>query len=231
MIKFSFSLIGLFLISPVWAQTVTVQKQTEKIRNEQADGFTTELSGKKEAIAAAWSKFLKDIGKSKVTGGEYQSINDPVVGGTVYTGAILYCQLKGEDEKTKVWFGLLPTEWKVNDIEIVNKELEQMAYRFGVQFYRDQIQLQIDEAQRAVEAVEKQTQRLISENKNLSNRLSNNEQQKIQLEKSLKENELENLVLKQKLVNNKKSQDSVAEATVQIKKVVELHKERQRKVN
>lgn len=231
MIKFSFSVIGLFLISHLQAQTVTVQKQTEKIRSEQADGFATALMGKKDAVASAWNKFLKDIGKSKVTGGEYQPINDPVVGGTVYTGAILYCVLKGDEEKTNVWLGLLPAEWKVNDIEIVNKELEQMIYRFGVQFYRDQIQLQIDEAQRAVDAVEKQTQRLISENKTLNNRLGNNEQQKIQLEKSLKENELENLVLKQKLVNNKKSQDSVAEATVQIKKVVELHKERQRKVN
>lgn len=231
MIKFSFFAIGLFFVSALQAQTVTVQKQTEKIRSEQADGFSTELEAKKETVNSAWTKFLKDIGKSKVTGGEYQTITEPIVDGTVYSTGILYATIKGGEAKAKVWIGLLPGEWKVNDIEIVNKELEQMVYRFGVKFYRDQIQLQIDEAEKAVAAVEKQAQRLVSENKTLNNRLSSNEQQKVNLEKSLKENELEHLVLQQKIVNNKKSQDSVAQATVQIKKVVDLHRERQRKVN
>jgi hypothetical protein len=230
MIKFSFSVIGLFLISPLLAQTVTVQKQTEKIRSDQAGGYSTELEGKKEAVMSAWTKFLKEVGKAKTTA-DFQTITEPVVGATVYATGILYTTNQSTDQKTKVWIGLIETEWKVNDIEIVNKELEQMVYRFGVKFYRDQIQLQIDEAQQAVDAVEKQTQRLVNENKNLNNRLVNNEQQKVQLQKSLKENELEHLVLQQKIVNNKKSQDSVALATTQIKKVVELHKERQRKVN
>jgi len=44
-------------------------------------------------------------------------------------------------------------------------------------------------------------------------------------------NQLDHFVLLQKIENNKKSQDSVANAGVQIKKVVESHKERQRKVN
>lgn len=231
MIRFSFSVIGLFLMLPLWAQTVTVQKQTAKIRSEEATGFGTELTGKKDAIANAWSKFLKDIGKTKVTGGEYQPITDPVVDGTVYASGILYGTINGTEEKTKVWLGLLEAEWKVNDIEIVNKELEQMVYRFGVKFYRDQIQLQIDEAERAVEAVEKQAQRLASESKTLSNKLTNNEQQKVQLQNALKENELEHLVLEQKIINNKKSQDSLAQTAIQVKKMVEVHKERQRKVN
>jgi hypothetical protein len=231
MIKFSFFAIGLFFVSHLQAQTVAVQKQTEKIRTEQAEGFSTELQGKKDAVNSAWVKFLKEIGKSKVMGGEYQAINDPVVGATVYSGAILYSTIKGDDQKTKVWLGLIGTEWKANDIEIVNKELEQLVYRFGVKFYRDQIQLQIDEAEQAVNAVEKQAQRLTNENKGLKNKLENNAQQKVQLEKSLKENELEKLVLQQKIVNNQKSQDSVALATDQIKKVAEMHRERQRKVN
>jgi hypothetical protein len=231
MIKFLISVIGCFLMLPMWAQTVSVQKQTEKIRSEQAEGFATELQGKKEAVVNSWNKFLKDIGKAKLSGGEYQTISEPALGGTIYTGGILYTTTKGNEEKTTVWLGLLGSEWKVNDIEIVNKELEQLAYQFGVKFYRDQIQLQIDEAQQAADAVEKQAQRLANENRTLNNRLANNEQQKVQLEKSLKENELEHLVLQQKIVNNKKSQDSVAQAAIQIKKVVEMHKERQRKVN
>lgn len=230
MIKFSFFAVGLFLISPCFAQTVTVQKQTAKIKGVQAKGFELALEGKKEAAASAWSKFLKDIGKVK-TINEYQTVTEPVVGAIVYNTGVLYATLQSTDTKSTVWIGLIDTEWQVNDIEIVNKELEKMVYSFGVKFYRDQIQLQIDEAQKAVEAVERKAQRLQVENKNLNNRLANNEQQKVQLEKALKENELEHLVLQQKILNNKNSQDSVAAATIQIRKALEIQKDRQRKVN
>jgi len=61
--------------------------------------------------------------------------------------------------------------------------------------------------------------------------LSNNEQEKTQLEKQLQSNSLEHAVLLQKIENNKKSQDSVVNAGLQIKKVLEAQKEKQKKVN
>ena len=51
------------------------------------------------------------------------------------------------------------------------------------------------------------------------------------MEKSIEANKLENAVLKVKLENNKKAQDSLANVGVQIKKVMESHKEKQRKIN
>ena len=80
-------------------------------------------------------------------------------------------------------------------------------------------------------ATEKQQARLTNQNKDLNLRLGNNEQERVHLEKALEVNRLEKAVILQKLVNNKKSQDSVANAGVQIKKVLEVHKERQKKVN
>ena len=122
-------------------------------------------------------------------------------------------------------------EWTVNDISLVEKQLEKLVYQFGIRFYRDKIQAQIDEGQQALEAVVRQQQRLTNQNKDLNIRLGNNGQEKIQLEKAIEANKLENLVLLQKIENNKKSQDSVAQAGEKIKKVIELHKDRQRKVN
>lgn len=217
-------------ISTSYSQSVTVTKKAEKVRNENADGFQTELDGKRDDVSASLNKFLKEIGKSK-SSGDMISINEPVINSTIYTKGILYANVTGSDGKPRVWIGILPAEWNSSDVESVQKELEQLVYRFGVKFYRDQIQLQIDEAQQASDAVDKQAQRLVNENKSLNNKLTNNEQQKVQLEKNLEENRLENLVLKQKLVNNKRAQDSIAQAAIKIKSVVDLHKERQRKVN
>ena len=228
--KFTFFSICLFVGVAAQAQTVIVKSKSEKINSVSSDGYSSELEGKKDDVASAWNKFLKDIGKVKNPGGTI-TITEPAIGATVYQKGILYAAVEGNEEKATVWIGLNKEEWVVNDIEIVNKELEKLVYRFGVKFYRDQIQKQIDEAQQASDAVDKQKQRLVNQNKDLNNKLVNNEQQKIQLEKSLEMNKLDHFVLLQKIENNKKSQDSVANAGVQIKKVVELHKERQRKVN
>ena len=213
-----------------YSQKVDVSKKSEKIKGESAEGYGTELEGKKEDVAAAWSRFLKDLGKVK-SGSGYQFVENPALGGTVYTSGIVYAQVSGSAEKASVWTGIKAAEWTVNDISIVEKQLEKLVYQFGVKFYRDKIQAQIDEGQQAADAVVRQQQRLVNQNKDLNIKLGNNGQEKIQLDKAVDANKLENLVLIQKIENNKKSQDSVRLAGEQIKKVIEMHKERQRKVN
>lgn len=212
------------------AQTVKVEEQNKKIKGEDASGYQTILEGAKEDVSAAWARFLKDVGKTKQAL-DYITVTDPAMGGTVYSKAIVYALSDGNAESTAVWLGIIESEWKVNDISLVTKELEKLTYQFGVKYYRDKIQAQIDEAVRALNAVERQQQRLVTQNRDLNIKLGNNEQEKVQLEKSLEANKLEHAVLLVKIENNKTSQDSVAEAGEQIKKVIELHKERQRKVN
>jgi hypothetical protein len=102
---------------------------------------------------------------------------------------------------------------------------------FGVKFYREKIQVQIDESLRAAQAVDKQQQKLTNENKNLNVKLEDNKREKIQLEKSIENNKLANADLLKKIAKNKHDRDSVALAGVQIKKVMEAQKEKQRKVN
>lgn len=223
-------LLAMCITSFAFAQKVTVSNKNEKIKGETADGYATTLEGKKEDVSAAWGRFLKDLGKVR-SGSDYQYVENPAMGGTVYNTGIVYATVNGNEESATVWLGIKGAEWTVNDIKLVEAQLEKLTYQFGVKFYRDKIQAQIDEAIRASEAVTRQQQRLVNQNRDLNIRLTNNAQEKIQLEKNLEANKLENLVLNQKIVNNKKSQDSVKLAGEQILKVIELHKERQRKVN
>jgi hypothetical protein len=228
--KFSLAIICFFLSIGTFAQKVTTEKQSLKLNGEECEGFATTLEGKKEDVVISWTKFLKEFGKSK-SGATYTSINEPALGGTVYKKGILYADIKAKGESTQVWLGLKEAEWEVNDIGIVKKDLEKEVYRFGITYYKDKIQAQIDEAVRALDATTRQSQRLVNQNKDLNIQLGNNEQEKVKLEERLSANTLEHAVLIQKIENNKLAQDSVAQAGEQIKKVVELHKERQRKVN
>ena len=214
----------------VFAQKVTVTRKSEKIKDASGEGYGVELEGKKEAVAAAWGRFIKDFGKVK-SGSDYQFIEGPAIGGTVYATGVLYATSKGNEEKASVWMGILATEWKVNDITLVDTQIEKLVYQFGVKFYRDKIQAQIDEGQQALDAVVRQQQRLVGQNKDLTTKIRNNDEEKIRLEKAIESNKLEKLVVQQKLVNNVKAQDSVKLAGDQIKSVIERYKEKQRKVN
>ena len=230
--KFTLSILCFLTIIIAQAQTVTVTKSSEKIKSESADGFSTELEGKKDAVGSAWMKFVKDLGKTKLLmPTDPIVITEPAIGGTVYSKGILYATSKEKGDNTLVWIGLKTGEWVVNDISLVNKELEKLVHQFGVKYYKDKIQVQIDEAQRASDAVEKQKLRLTNQTKDYNNRVINNEQEKIQLEKSLEVNKLDHAVLLQKIENNKKSQDSLLISGQQIIKILEMHKVRQSKVN
>lgn len=213
----------------VVAQTVKVKKDQTRIKNEYADGFEVELPGTYEEIDEALAKLMKTLGKSKESEG-YYTVAEPSVVGRSYTSPI-YGSTKQVGNMISAWIGIKKSEWKDSDAENISNALEGMVRDFGITFHRDKIQKQIDETLRAAQAVEKQTQRLTNQNKSLNSKIANNKQEKIDLEKSLVNNKIELETLTKQLEKNKKDQDSVAVAGQQIQKVLEAHRERQRKVN
>ncbi len=213
----------------IFAQSVKVSKETVRIKGKQAEGFEVELEGTPDDVNAALTKYLKTFAKLKL-GANPMATSEAVIGGTVYKSPV-YATTKERGEQATAWIGIRADEWVSDEAEKVMKELERITYDFGVTYYRDKIQVQIDESIRAQNAVERQQQRMITENKNLSIRLENNQKEKIQLEKSLDVNKLEYLTLLTKLEQNRKSQDSLAVVLEQVKKVVEMNKEKQKKVN
>ena len=218
------------VIGVVQAQTVTVNKQNEKVKNETIEVFATTLEGRKEDIQQALHRFVKETGKVKLLSTP-TTITEPIIGGTPFSKGVLYAGTQAGDKTSLVWMGINPGEWDEKDLTYVTRELQKMVYQFGIKFYRDQAQKQIDETQQALDAVEKQQQRALNQSRDLTIKLSNNEQEKIRLEKSLENNKLENAALKIRIENNKKTQDSLVNVNTQVKKVLETHQEKQRKIN
>jgi hypothetical protein len=207
-----------------------VTKKESVINTVPTIGRAIDINGKVEDVDESLGKFLKDFGKTRSTS-EYFWVVSPLLSGIAYDGAVLYASTDGDDKKTQVWMGIDTAGWRGFDINRVMTSLEEVAYQFGVKFYRDQIQKEIDESQRAFDATEKQKTRLTNQSKDLTLRVADNDQERVHLEKSLANNKLEKAALLQKIANNKKSQDSVANAGLQIKKVIEAQKEKQKKVN
>jgi hypothetical protein len=226
--KFFILFIPLFISALSEAQTVKVKKEKSAVKGESMEGYSVELQGTGGEVSSSFGKFLKTIGKTRQ--GDFFTISEPNINGLTYTQP-LYGTANENGKTATAWIGVNPSSLPKEDAEKLDKELEKLMKEFGVKFYRDKIQVQIDESLRATQAVEKQKQRLLNENKNLSAKLEDNKREKIQLEKSIVTNKTEHETLLLRIEQNKKAQDSVAIAAEQIKKVVEMHKEKQRKVN
>jgi hypothetical protein len=209
------------------AQTIVVKPETIKIKGEAVEGFEVQLDGTFQEAEDQLQKYLKPVGKIKKAE-DASIISLPTINGKNYTSPIyLLARDKG---KGTAWIGVKPADFPAN-LESVKADIQKLVYEFGVTFHRDKIQVQIDESLRALQAVERQQQRLLNQHKDFSMRLGDNKNEKIQLEKSLENNKLQLDALTIKLEQNKKDQDSVAMAGEQIKKVIEMQKEKQRKVN
>jgi hypothetical protein len=231
MIKFRFLFALILLAGSSLAQTVKVKTQQQRLKGENVDGFAVDLEGKRTDVAASLTKFLKEIGKAKFLSSDPLVITDPVFNGTVYPKGSIYAFTNESGNVVTAWLGIKPVEWETKDVNFVNKQLERMANEFGIRFYREKVQAQIDETQQALDAVEKQANRFMSQGKDLATKLTNNGLEKIRLEKALETNKFESEVLKVKVDNNKKAQDSIANVAVQINKVKQSQIEKLRKIN
>ena len=228
---FALPLVVLLLISgSVLAQSVKVTKQSERVKGSSTDGYGVELNGTLEEVTASFTKYLKSFSKTKAVSNVIQ-VNEAQLASAKYMSPF-YATTRNASDKTLAWIGLVVTEWPTEDeAKKGMSELEKVVYDFGVKFYRDKIQADVDEALLAQQTAEKQQQKLLYDNKTLNTKLENNQKEKIRLEKALIDNKAENENLIIGIDRNKKAQDSVAVALDQIRKMVEFHKERQKKVN
>jgi len=222
-----FLLMGLVSFS----QSANVKSQQQRVKGDNVDGFAIELEGQKADVTASLTKYLKEIGKLKFLTSDPLVITDPLFNGLVYTKKSIYALTTESGNVTTAWLGIKPTEWESKDVNFINKQLERLAGEFGVRFQRERMQSQIDETQQAADAVEKQALRFLGQGKDIQTKLVNNELEKIKLDKAFEANKLENAVLKIKIENNKKAQDSIANAAGQIKKVKDEQLQKLRKIN
>lgn len=219
----------LFIFHLSYAQSVKVKKETSRIKGENTDGYGIDLEGSSEEVSASLLKYLKSIGKVKQSDGVIMLTESLSVGSN--TKNPVYAVVKEKGSGAQAWIGILSKEWEADQGNKLDKELEKMLHEFGVKYQKERVQLEIDATTQALAAVEKQQQRLVTENKTLNTKLENNKKEKLRLEKALEENKLDYETILKNIDKNKHAQDSVALAGEQIKKVLEQQKEKQGKIN
>lgn len=228
--KFVLVIFPVLLISFAAAQSIKVKKGSAEVKGVKMEGYEVTLEGTSSEIEASLQGFLKTVGKIRIKDNVI-TIPEPSIKGTSYPTPVFALTRKEDEKNSTAWIGISAADWSDDDLKQVTKEIEKMTYEFGVKFNQDKIQVQIDESLRASTAVEKQQQKLVNQNKELNVKLEDNQREKVRLEQSLEVNKQEYESLLKKIEKNKHDQDSVMLAGEQIRKVTDMHRDRQKKVN
>ena len=210
------------------AQTVLVKQETQKIKGVNLYGFTTNIEAPAPEVSSALVRYLKTYGKPKIQDNQI-TLSETTLSGQVYTKA-LFASSEVKGNGTKAWMGINLKEWAA-DSSVVLSQLEGMVKQFGVNFYRDKIQAQIDEAQKAVDIVDKQQQRTLNEQQNIQQRIESNKREHQQLLKAIQKNRADSAALVIRLQQNKASTDSLKVVSEKVKQALIFQRERQSKVN
>jgi hypothetical protein len=223
-----FSVAFLLSVQCAVAQTVEVTQQDQQLGGKKLVGFATALEAPKDEVSPAIARYLKVYGKPKQQETHLQ-LAETTLNGQVFTKP-LYALVAPTTTGSTVWLGVSRTEWGADTSKILS-QLELITKSMGVAFYRDKIQAQIDEAQQAVQAVERQQQRTVNDEQNILQRTENNKREHRNLKMAIQRNRADSVTLYLKLQQNKRSGDSLRMVSDKVRKALLFQQERQRKVN
>ena len=195
------TLLTLIFLLNVYAQTVIVEDDSKNVQGTKRKGISTKIRLDADFVSDAWKDYLKNYGRVSSSGSDYTIENPEIPGITSGAGtSYLYSTIKKERESTLVFLSVDLGNGFPEDGSPEYVELKELLHKFGVKVYRADVQIQIDDAEKAVEATVKLQDKTINEGEKLEHKLEKNLEEKEKLELLLKQN------AEQKILNAEKNE-------------------------
>ncbi len=207
----------LFLSTVIYAQKISVNSAEERVDGTPRTGLSTVVILEQQDIEKAWVKHLKEYGKVEAKNGNY--IVDKVIIPSISTSSVkLYSTTIASKEGTKIFLAVdLGKEYVTSATEREYTATQKILHDFAVKAYRDDINVQIADAEKALANSVKNQEKKFKDSQTLATNLEKNRQQKVQLEEQLKKNADENVQLLQLTEQNKLDQKAAAEDVEKMK--------------
>lgn len=230
--KFIIYIITVFLgLGFAHGQEIMAKEDTQTIEGTEFAGYEINVEGDLDDHQDRWMRLLRNKGKVRKRSSRY-SIEDFVLPQVTESLLDGYTQFKQERDTTiTIWLGIDVSALSDDEPQAVLGEVKGMLENYVLEYRKSLVLDDIQDAERAAAFTSRQHQRLIQNLENLKIRLLDAENEKRRLEENLKTMELEIEVLKQRIVNNEADQETTLEELEQIRKVLEMHKERLKKLN
>lgn len=207
------------------AREITIHEGKETIDRIQREGIYVIIELEANFVKNAWEKKVKEFGRIDITKG--YSIMKNITVANVTTGGNSYSNVAGHLNGTKVF-------WAIEDISgpVTNAsgakwdEMKKILIQFAKQTYIDDINVQIIAAENALNAATKNQEKIIKEGESIKNQISNNEQERIDLENKLKANASNKELLNKNLETNKQNKINSDAEVQKMQKALEIVKQR-----
>lgn len=225
--KLTTFLLLLITINLATAQKVKVVEGNELIDKIPRSGLSTLIELDKKMVEKLWEKQLKSYGKVDESKGVY-TIAIAKIPAVSSTPCIVTSIVKSSGKGTQIWWSIDMGKSHVTSSgnSSAYRAAEKVLYDFAISAYRDDVNEQLKEAEKAVANAVKTQEKEVKEGEGLVKDVEKNKQEKINLEQKIKENG-ENLVSLQKdIEQNKKDQSAAAQDVEKMKKAMEIVKQK-----
>lgn len=173
------------------AQSIQVNSTEKNIANAKRKVLSTTIELEKKVVERAWGKRLKEYGKLENNKG-YYAMNAVTIPPIVNAPVTLYTSVEESGEKGTAIFLFIDTGTEVLSPGSKNYEAARnFLYDFVLELYRDDMNMQISESDKAVTGAVKVHDKLVDQGDKIVNNIQKNRAEKVRLEKALIDNELD----------------------------------------
>lgn len=172
-----------------------------------AVAVTIELD--KDEVKSAWKKRMKDFGKVEYNNGTFK-IEQASIKQVSPTALRVLSKVETTNKGTRIWVSLNTGDGYVKSGGKGFNGVKNILEDFAKELYQEDIQRQIDDAQKALADAQKNQEKVVSTAD--------------QLEKDIQENEEEHIELEQGIEQNKVDQEAAVKNLVDMEKALEIVK-------
>lgn len=173
-------------LSSVLGQKIKVNEGAKNIGSLSLQGFAVSIDLDVNDTQKKWLKQLKTYGKIIKNKNEY-TITPASVPGLSTAGSSVYSTTEEIGGNITIWLCIVPVTEASAGASVKSNELaKQILHNFAATAYRDNINEQIKDAERALLSANKAFENKIKESEKLRNQINDNAGEKIELENKLK---------------------------------------------
>ena len=217
-----FLILILFLPVIAWAQPVIeVIPGTTKVNGERYPGYKSKIISESKNVEDYLKSHFRSLGKTRERN-SYFSLTEATIAEKYHGERFFYAEIIQGSSVQTVWIGADTTDLSLYDWDVMDATLKKWTYDFTVEFYKNEVQEEIDESIKAEQFAEKQHNKLIKESENLANTIQSNEKELIRLQEAIENNKNEHIDLLESIRTNKIEIDSAAVTLDRIRNVVQM---------
>jgi hypothetical protein len=215
----------LFIYSLSFGQKIKVSESQESIEKIPRTGLSTIIALDDNEVEDMWKKQLKTFGKVENSKGVYTVAlaNVPSVSSSPCRITSI---VKSSGKGTQVWYSIDLGNAHVTSSgnSSAYKAAEKILNDFAILCYKDDINSQIKDAEKALGNSVKAQEKEVKEGENLVKDVEKNKQDKLNLEQKIKENGDQAVQLQKDIVKNKTDQAAAGQDVEKMKKALEVVK-------